>query len=426
MPLAQDRKLRWNGRVVSVPDLATDFGVVLGLPASQQDPYPVYKAMRETDPVHWSADWRVWVLSRYDDILKVFRDSTTFSNAARFSRFLDGLPSAVANDVKPLREYYSGGLIQSDPPDHTRLRSLVRLAFTPRAIEGYRGRIQAIVNGLLDGRAGSDIELVRDFAYKVPVLVVCDILGVPTSDGNRIYDWNERMMGLVSTGSVGDDPARRASQAVEELESYFGDLVDDRRRHLGDDLTSSLISIHEQGDHLSRSELITTCILLLLAGHETTKNLITNAVVALLRHPDQAAVLRQNGGVLASAIEECLRFESPIQRGWRRVAVDTDILSRPMKEGDLVYLLLGAANRDPEHFPDPDEFNVARRENRHLAFGYGIHFCVGAPLARLEASIAIESIMTRFSRLSIIDNEVIWGKSLHVRCPTQLPVRLLA
>jgi cytochrome P450 len=407
-------------------DLEPDFGAVLGSSATRQDPYPVYRTMRVSDPVHWSREWGVWVLTRYDDTLAVLRDPARFSNASRYARFLDGLPADAQADVQPLRDHYAGGLIQSDPPDHTRLRALVRLAFTPRVIEGYRGRIQALVDELLAGRADTEIELVREFAYKVPINVMCGILGVPAVDTDRIYTWNDDMMKLVSTGAADADAARLAARTIVEVESYFGDLVDDRRRHPGTDLTSSLIAAHDAGDSLSRSELISTCVTLLFAGHETTKNLIANGILALLRHPDQANLLRARPECLPTAIEECLRFESPIQRGWRRVMVDTEIHDRQLKAGDLVYYLFGAANRDPEHFSDPDEFDITRQENRHLAFGYGIHFCIGAPLARLEGSIAIDTLLNRFPRLEIVGEGISWGASLHVRCPARLPLRLSA
>jgi cytochrome P450 len=386
-----------------------------------QDPYPVYRDLRAQAPVHWSDEWGVWVLTRYDDTLAVIRNPKTYSNAGRFSALLDQLPPELQPDVVPLRQHYSSGLIQSDPPDHTRLRGLVRLVFTPRAVEAFRGRVQTIVDQLLRQAASQGrFDLVRDFAYVLPVFVIGEMLGVPTDDLDQIFAWNTDIVGLQATGGASAEHARRAATAIAELESFFGDVIDEHRRSPKPDLISSLIEAQEDGDQLTRDELIGTCVTLLLAGHDTTKNLIANGTLALLRHPEARSRFQRDPAILPTAIEEMLRYESPIQRGWRRVAVDTEIRGRHLREGDLVYFMFGAANRDPEVFPDPDRFDIGRSENRHLAFGYGIHFCIGAPLARLEGSIALLTLFRQFPKIEPVDSIVEWQPSVHVRCPSRL------
>jgi cytochrome P450 len=394
---------------------------LLASPGFIQDPYPVYRDLRTYAPVHRSDHWGVWVLTRYDDTLAVLRDSRTYSNVGRFSALLDRLPPEMQPEVDPLRRHYRSGLIQSDPPDHTRLRGLVRSVFTPRAVEGFRDRVQAIVDDLLAKASGKGrFDLVRDVAYVLPVFVIGEMLGVPTDDLDQIFAWNNDIVGLQAPGGASEAHARRAASAITELESFFGDVVDAHRRDPKPDLISSLIDAQDSGDKLTRDELIGTCVTLLLAGHDTTKNLISNGSLLLLTHPDSLARFRHVPAMRSTAIEEMLRYESPIQRGWRRVAIDTEMRGQRLEKGDLVYFMFGAANRDPDMFREPDLFDVERAENRHLAFGYGIHFCIGAPLARLEGSIALATLFDRLPNVHLVDTTVEWQPSVHVRCPSQL------
>lgn len=395
----------------------------LSSPDFVNDPYPVYRALREAEPVHWSDEWGVWVLTSYEDTSAVLRDPQRYSSVGRFSALLDQLPPEVQPDVQPLRRHYSSGLIQSDPPDHTRLRGLVRQAFTPRVIEGFRGRVQAIVDGLLEPfLEARQLDIVMDFAYPLPVFVVSEILGAPSSDLDQVFRWTTDIGGLQATGGAREDKARRAAASIVEIEDWFGRIIAERRARPRSDLISDLIAAQESGDRLSDAELISMCVTLLLAGHETTKNLVSNGLLTLLRHPDQLAALRDDPTLMPTAIEECLRFESPIQRGWRRVAVETELRGHRLTPGQLVYYMFGAANRDPAQFPDPDRFDIRRQDNRHLAFGYGIHFCIGAPLARLEGAIAIDTIVRRLGQLELREERIEWGESVHVRCPKHLLV----
>jgi cytochrome P450 len=313
-------------------------------------------------------------------------------------------------------------MIQSDPPDHTRLRYLVRQAFTPRDVDKIRPCVQAIVDDLLDAvEATRHMDLVADLAYPLPIIVVSEVLGVPTSDRHQILKWDADMLGLQATGGAQTENARRAARSIVEIEEYFRQIVWQRRDRPQDDLISHMIAAQEAGDVLSNDEMINICVNFLLAGHETTRSLITNGVLTLLRQPDQFRDMRSDRSLLAAAVEEILRYESPIQRAWRRITEDTKFGGETFQAGQLVLIMLGAANRDPAHFSEPERFDIRRQDNRHLAFGYGIHFCIGAPLARVEGTIAIEALLQRFPNLHLA-GPFEWFPSIHVRGPVTLPL----
>jgi cytochrome P450 len=355
--------------------------------------------------------------------LAVLRDPAHYSNVGRFSVLLNQLPPDVQAEVAPLRRHYSGGLIQSDPPDHTRLRGLLRQAFTPRVIEAMHDRVQSVVDNLIDRVAGAwRMDVVHDLAYPLPVIVVGTMLGVGDVDEEQLFKWTYDVGGLQATGGANADKARRASESMVALEEYFHAVVAERRARPRDDLLSHMIAAQDGGDQLSDDELISNCVTLLLAGHESTKNLIANGILTLLRHPEQLSALKRDSSLLPSAVEECLRYESPIQRGWRRVAQDIEVHGKTIRKGQLVYYMFGSANRDAGQFPNPDTFDIERQNNRHLAFGFGIHFCIGAPLARLEAPIAIETVLRRLTNLELKEPTVEWGDSIHVRGPKTLEV----
>lgn len=387
------------------------------------NPYPVYKILREADPIHWNDAWGVWLLTRYEDVITVLRDPDHYSSVGRFGVFLDQLPADVQAEVAPLRRHYSGGLIQSDPPNHTRLRGLLRLAFTPKIIEGMRDHIQSVVNGLIDRVAGSGrMDVVNDLAYPLPVMVVSTMLGAGAVDHDRLFRWTADIGGLQATGGARAENARRASESMVDIEEYFRGVIADHRANPRNDLVSHMIAAQDSGDQLTDDELISNCVTLLLAGHESTKYTITNGILTLLGHPEQMHALKENSSLLPTAIEEILRFESPIQRGWRLAAQDVEVRGRKIRKGQLVYYMFGAANRDPDQFPEPDRFDIERQSNRHLAFGFGIHFCIGAPLARIEAPIAIATMLRRLSHLELKEPTIQWGDSMHVRGPKRLEV----
>jgi cytochrome P450 len=405
-----------SAAVTTLDDLLTS-------PSFFPDPYPVYAWLREQAPVHWSEAWGVWVLTRYADVVSILRDARHYSNAGRFNIFLEKLPSEVQDAMGDLKRSYSVGMLQSDPPDHTRLRALVNKAFTPRAVERMRPRIQILVDNLLDRvQPHGHMDILHDFAYQVPAIVIAEMLGVPTEDRERFTEWSDDIAGFQAKGRAVLDTARRAQQSMRQMENYFRDLFLLRRSEPQDDLMTALVQAEEQGDKLNEGELLSACTTLLVAGHETTRNLIGNGMLALLQHPAAFEKLKNSPALLTPAVEELLRFNSPLQRGWRRVAEDVEIEGHCIHTGQLVFGMIGSANRDPSVFADPDRLDLTRQPNPHIAFGFGVHFCVGAPLARLEGAIAIETLLRRMPYMKLATDQIIWQENSLIRGLKNLPV----
>jgi len=386
------------------------------LPEFHADPYPFYRLLRDADPVH-QTPMGFWLLTRYDDVLLSLRDP-------RFGRAgFEPLLAAVYG--QPGEEGLPTSMLFRDPPDHTRLRSLVSHAFTPRVVEGLRPRVQAIVDELLEavGDAGT-MEVIDDLAYPLPVRVICEMLGVPASDHLRIKQWSSDVARALDMIGVPGDPQvlARGQAGHHALAEYFTALLPERRAHPRDDLLSLLIAAEEQGDKLTEGELLVTCLLLFIAGHETTVNLIGNGLLALLRNPDQLQRLRTNPTLLPTAVEELLRYDSPVQRTARIPNTDVAVGGRSIPRGTLVVAAIGAANRDPAHFSDPDRLDIGRADNRHIAFGFGIHYCLGAPLARLEGQIAFGALLRRFPSLDLASQMTDWRESSTLRGLRTLPV----
>jgi pimeloyl-[acyl-carrier protein] synthase len=380
------------------------------------DPYQTYHRLRATDPVHHSP-LGFWVLTRYEDVVAVLRDPRLAKEA------IASVVAARFGVEVPVGMRLS--MLDRDPPDHTRLRGLVSKAFTPRVVEALRPHIQQIVDGLLDRveRAGS-MDLIEEFAYPLPVVVICEMLGVPVEDHERFKGWSleiARSLDLILQ-PPDSDLARRSVDARHALTDYFRGLIAERRASPRADMLSALIAAEEAGDRLSEQELMATCILLLVAGHETTVNLIGNGTLALLRHPDELRRLRENPSLIGSAVEELLRYDGPVQRTARIPSVAVTIGGRTIEAGEMVMPFIGAADRDPTHFPDPDRLDIARSDNRHIAFGLGIHFCLGAPLARLEGQIAINTLVRRLPKLALATDRPEYRQSLTLRGLKTLPV----
>jgi cytochrome P450 len=372
------------------------------------DPYPTYHRLRAEDPVHWSP-LGFWVLTRYDDVVAVLRDQ-------RFAK--EAMIAAVAARFGIAPGTIGLSMLDRDPPDHTRLRSLVSKAFTPRVVERLRPRIQQIVDGLLDRVEGKGtMDLIEEFAYPIPVMVICEMLGVPLEDHERFKTWSlDLARGLDSIMlPVDSEVAIRSGIARQGLTDYFRALIRQRRASPRNDLLSALIAAEEAGDKLSEDELLASSILLLVAGHETTVNLIGNGTLALLRHPDQLRRLRENPGLIVGAVEELLRYDGPVQRTARMPSAEATIGGRTIKPGEMVMPFIGAADRDPAQFPDPDRLDIARADNRHVAFGMGIHFCLGAPLARVEGQIAINTLVQRLPKLALATERPEHRQSLTLR-----------
>jgi cytochrome P450 len=314
-----------------------------------------------------------------------------------------------------------------DPPDHIRLRALVSKAFTPRVVETLRPRVQAITDRLLYRVAGAGrMDVIEDLAYPLPVTVISELLGVPVGDNDLVKGWSRDVARALDAIAlpVGPDVIERGRHASDEMTAYFRSLLEERRRRPGPDLLSGLVEAEEAGDRLTEMELLATCILLYVAGHETTVNLIGNGVLALLRHPAEWRRLRDGPALLPGAVEELLRYDGPVQRTGRMAARDAEISGVAIPAGTLVLGLVGAANRDPAQFVEPDRLDVTRDEPRHLAFGSGIHYCLGAPLARLEAQVAIGTVLRRFPGLALDVERPAWRPSSTLRGLEALPVAL--
>ena len=399
-------------------------------PSFRVDPYPVYKRLLEQEPVHQSSFGFV-VLSRYDDHVAVLRDhkhwSSDGSNAKDAETQLAALRAILGEEASILDETPLPFLFQ-DPPDHTRLRGLVNKAFTPRVVENLRPRIQEVVDGLLDAVAGKgSMEVVEELAYPLPVTIICEMLGAPVEDQQKFKDWSREIARSLDPDIVlPPDVLRRRFQAIRAFREYIRGLVRERRQAPREDMISGLIAAEEAGQQLTEEEILTTCTLLLVAGHETTVNLIGNGVLQLLRHPDQLAKLQGDPSLAGDAVEEVLRFDPPVQMNLRIALEDRQFDGVNVEKGTSVVLLIGASNRDPSHFPDPDRFDIIRGDDRHLSFGFGSHFCLGAPLARLEGEIALRTLTQRFRGFALPKETPPYRENIVLRGLASLPITFSA
>lgn len=366
-------------------------------------PYPVYRRLLEEAPVYWSEAWGAWLLTRYDDVVETLRDNRRFTSLGRLTKTMQpALEEPLWESIQPLVAHYSRGLINVDPPDHTRMRALVHQAFTPRRIARLRDHVQDIVDRLLaDLREGDRMDVVRDLAYPLPVTVIAELMGVPAADHDRLKAWSGDIVKFMATARPEAEVLTLSQDALLSLRDYFRGILAARRRDPRDDLISALVAAEEGGDTLTEEELLSTLVTILIGGHETTTSLIASGTLLLLTHPEERRKLEAEPRLAQSAVEEFLRFEGPFQRNRRIATEDVTIGGQEVGEGELVMQLLGAANRDPAHFPDPDRLDIARSPNRHLAFGYGVHFCLGASLARLEAPVALETLFRRLPGLEL-------------------------
>ena len=391
-------------------------------PRFKADPHPTYARLREEAPVHRARlGWRrhAWLLARYDDVNALLRD-TRFAKDPRNARGDGGGAGPwMPGPLRPLAH----NMLDLDAPDHTRLRALVQKAFTPRMVDALRPSIQALVDGLVDrATAAGGMELVRDLALPLPLTVISDLLGVPQADRMRFH----RLSTTILSGQPGIG-ALRVVPAVLSLFRYLRPLFAARRAEPRDDLITALVQAEEAGDRLSEDELLGMVFLLLAAGHETTVNLIASGVLALLGNPGQLERLRADPSLIKPAVDELARFTSPVELATERYArEDLELCGVPVSRGEMVLGVIGSANRDPAHFHAPDALDVGRDPNRHLAFGVGAHYCLGAPLARLEAQIAIGTLLQRAPnlRLAVAADTIRWRKHAFLRGPAEVPLAL--
>jgi cytochrome P450 len=389
----------------------------LAAPATVPDPYPVLTRLREASPFA-EFDGALVVVGRHADCAAVLRHPHASSERGA---------SLLAPTVRR-RARERPSFLSLDPPDHTRLRRLVSKAFTPRTIAGLGPRIRTITGELLTAAAAAgQLEVVSQLAYPLPVLIISELLGVPLEDHPRFAGWSARLAHSLQPGfGLAPEQAQARADAADlasaEFAAYFGELIALRRARPQPDLLSALISAEDSGDQLTADELIATCVLLLVAGHETTVGLISNAILALLRHPDQFALLRAHPELAASAVEETLRYDAPVQLTGRVAKGGMQVGAVTARDRALVMLLLAAAGRDPAVFPDPDRFDIRRGASGHLAFAAGAHFCLGAPLARLEAAIALGEVARRVLAPELAADGLSYKPNLNLRGPDRLVV----
>ena len=387
------------------------------------DPHSYFSVLREHDPVHWNEKYRAWFIHRYDDVLDALRDPRFSSE--RIGAAYDRLTDEQKAQRQPTYDILMDWLVFRDPPDHTRLRRLVSRAFTPRAVEAWRDRVTGVVDELIDGLSHKEhFDLIEDFAYPIPAVVIAEMMGVPAEDRDRFKDWSDDVMILVfGARGVGDRRAR-AQQGLIELAAYLGDLVARYRQHPADNIISNLVEASEGDDSLEDPEIVANCVLFLFGGHETTTNLIGNGIRVLLNHTDQLQKLRDDLSLIKPAVEEILRFDGPSKMEVRTLADKVEMGDKTLPAGDMVYLVQHAANRDPEVFDQPDRFDITRDPNNHIGFGFGLHFCLGASVARLEGTIALEALVRRLPNLVLGPEPEVWVPTMLSRGLEHLPVSL--
>jgi len=391
--------------------------------AMSPDPFPTLKTFRERDPVHWSTKLSAWILTSYTDVRTALK--VPDMSASRLQPFFEQVPEDKRNKMADLIRYLSLWASFRDPPDHTRVRGILNVAFPPKMVEDWTARIAGIVNNLLDRlERQPSPELIRDFGFRLPLTVIMDILGVPTSRLDDFGRWSNDIALFIGSSQNAPDKYERAQEATRRMKEQLLPAVANRRTNPQRDLLSALVAADQGSGPLTDDEVLATCILLIVAGHETTALSIGNSVRTLLSNPAQLERLRNDLSLLPKAVEECLRFDGPVGAVGRIVAVDHEIRGKQLKKADRVFLMIGAANRDGAVFKDPDKFDIGRMPNPHLTFGGGLHFCLGAPLARLEIKLALAEMIRRYPNMALTDQPVEWTNTLVMRGCKALPLRL--
>src|SRR5215510_7203828 len=400
----------------------------LGNPATNANPFPEFARLRAEDPVHWSAAMKAWIITRYADVKQVALNNRQIS-ADRLTPFFKSNPDYQRGSIESLVRYLNHWMVFRDPPDHTRLRRLFTKAFTPTAVANLRPNIEDIVGHLIDGmqaraKRGETVDFIADFAYPLPASVIMDLLGVPRGDLERVKVWSDDIALFIGTAQVAGNKYLRAETGAKAMADYFRGLVEARTKAPTGDMISQLVLARDDRDALSTDEIIGTAILLLFAGHETTTNLIGNGFFYSMKNRDQWERLVGDLSLADSAVEEYLRYDGPSGALARVAAAETELGGKTIREGQRVFAFMNSANRDPEAFDEPERFDIGRPANPHMTFGHGIHFCLGAPLARLEAEIAAIRLAERLPRIRLRGDSPEWHDSLILRGVKSLPVLL--
>jgi cytochrome P450 len=384
------------------------------------DPYPLYHRLRTEDPVHWDPYLHTWVVTRYEDVLTVLQHFSASRTPTPEQLTAMGLPKLV-----PFAEVLIRQMLFLDPPAHGRIRLLASKAFTPRRVEALRSHIQDITNNLLDAvQDKRSMDVIADLADPLPAIVTAEIMGLPTSDWKLLTAWSTNFAEILGNFQHNPDGASNVLHTLEELTQYFREAIREHQKNPRDDLISAFLAAEQEGDRLTEEEVVANSIMVMTGGQETTTNLIGNGMLTLLRHPEQLEQLRANPQLIPTAIEELLRYESPIQYTSRLAPYDLELGEKSIKKRQAVIAVIGAANRDPERFPDPDQLDITRKDNRHLAFSWGAHFCFGAPLARLEGHVAFDTLLRRMPGMKLVPGPASWRANMGFRGLTTLPVTL--
>ena len=390
-----------------------------------RDPHAYFRRLRELDPVHWNPRHKAWVVTRYDDVARALRSSVL--TAERITPFTEAVTRAAASDdVDATFAILKEWLVFRDPPEHTRLRRLVARAFTPTVVKARMQEITETITGLVEDLRDHDaVDLIHEFAFPLPAVVIAQMLGVPPEDRNLFKEWSDQLTSLVFGAYGQEDRFESAARGMIELRDYLLGLIAHYEQHPGENLISVLLE-HEGDDGLSREELVATCTLLLFGGHETTTNLIGNGMLALLSHREQLALLKAQPELIGPAIEEILRYNGPARATVRLVKDDHEMGGRSLRAGERVFLVNLSANRDPEVFAEPDALDIQRNPGNHLGFGVGIHYCLGAPLARLEGQLAISGLLNAFPNIDLAADPATldWHGTMLSRGLVHLPVSL--
>jgi pimeloyl-[acyl-carrier protein] synthase len=406
-----------NMAVVAKPEARLSLYHLLR-PEVLADPYPLYHRLRTEDPVLWDPFLHAWVVTRYADVVQVLLDFSALRTPTP-----EQLTDMGLSDLSPIARVMVKQMLFMDPPAHTRLRGLCSQAFTPRRVEALREHIQDIANRLLDSRLPfSEMDVVADFAAPLPAIVTAEMLGVPISDHPQLKRWSADFAEMLGNFQHNPNRANRVRSSLSEMTNYFSEAIREQRVHPRDGLVSSLLAAEIDGDRLSQEEVVANLIVTMVGGQETTTNLIGNGVLTLLHNPDVMEELRSDLSLIPSAVEELLRYESPSQHTARLAPQDTEIGGKRIQKRQAVIAVMGAANRDPDRFPDPDRLDIRRQDNRHVAFGFGAHFCFGAPLARIEGQIAFATILQRLPNLQMKPGPITWRENLGLRGLVALPV----
>jgi cytochrome P450 len=391
-----------------------------------QDPYPTYARLHEEGPLHFldvGSKWGVWSIVSHAECSSIAKDPRL--SAKRAQQLITLLPLSRQAEFKELARMFSLWMIFMDPPEHTRLRKLLNKGFSPAAIEGLRPQVEAIVDRMLTPlKPGSEVDLLSEFAYPMPVRIILEMLGIPQELSETFGEWSRAIAVFRGSPNRTVEDAQAAQDALIGLTDFFRKTVAERRRNKGNDLISLLIDIEEEGEVLTEEELYAQCIALLFAGHETTRNLIGNGMYTLLKHPQETAELRENPDMIRTTVEEILRLESPVQMTARVLKEEMEVCGQRIPKGWTILCMLGAANRDPKQFKEPNQVNLKRLNNQHLAFSAGPHFCIGSQLARLEGQVSLMNLVRRFPKMKLAGPRPEWASTFGLRGLKTLRVTL--